>query len=136
MWYESHVIPLANLLKQKKYKKGYYVNSERSSQYLRTLYFNFSNTRTYLWNIRDLDNPILENTYDSTEPAIDHNQYVLGDYTYQSNYEAGLRILRIDQANYDLNEVAYFDVHPEWTTPSFTGTWSNFPYYTRGIISY
>merc|ERR1712042_345823 len=59
-------------------------------------------TITYLWDVSDLMNPVLKNYYISTEVAIDHNQYILGDFTYQSNYGAGLRILHIDQAKYGL----------------------------------
>ena len=97
-------------------------------------FFYSSNTRTYIWDITDLEYPINVRNYDSTEPAIDHNQYILGDHTYQSNYEAGLRILYIDQPNYNLIEDAYFDCHPSRTATQFTGTWSNYPYFTRGWL--
>ncbi|CAH1794753.1 unnamed protein product, partial [Owenia fusiformis] len=94
------------------------------------------NTRTYIFDVRDLDNPELRNTFYSAREAIDHNQYILGDYTFQSNYEVGLRILRIDQANYNLEEVAFFDVDD--TTPgglvSFQGSWNNYPYFASGNI--
>ena len=41
-------------------------------------------------------------------------------------------MLWIDQANYDLVEVAYFDVYPDRTTANFGGSWSNYPYYNSG----
>ena len=45
--------------------------------------------------------------------AIDHNQFVNGKYTYQANYNAGLRILDVtDIANGNLTEVAFFDMLP------------------------
>lgn len=92
-------------------------------------------TITYLWDVSDLINPVLKNYYISTEVAIDHNQYILGDLTYQSNYGAGLRILHIDQANYDLQEVAYFDCLPTSSkSAEFEGTWSNYPYFKSGNI--
>ena len=34
----------------------------------------------------DLEEPTLMNTYYSSQKSIDHNQYVLGNLTYQSNY--------------------------------------------------
>ena len=40
-------------------------------------------TITYLWDVTDLDNPELKSHYISTEVAIDHNQYIIGDLTYQ-----------------------------------------------------
>jgi len=92
-------------------------------------------TITYLWDVSDLLNPVLKNYYISTEVAIDHNQYILGDFTYQSNYGAGLRILHIDQDKYDLKEVAYFDCLPTAAkSAEFEGTWSNYPYFKSGNI--
>ena len=45
------------------------------------------------------------NTYRAPTTSIDHNQYVVGNYTYQANMYSGLRILSIDQANYALTLV-------------------------------
>ena len=53
----------------------------------------------------------------------------------QSNYGAGLRILHLDtQAeDFDVHEVAYFDVLPtSQPTPRYEGTWSNYPYFASG----
>ena len=36
-------------------------------------------TKTYIWNIEDLENPILLHTHYSMEESIDHNQYIIGD---------------------------------------------------------
>ena len=47
-------------------------------------------------------------------------------------FRSGLRVLWIDQENYDLVEVAYFDVFPDRTTANFAGSWSNYPYYNSG----
>ena len=44
------------------------------------------NTKTYLWDITDLDNIVLENTYFADITVIDHNQYIKEPYTFQSNY--------------------------------------------------
>ena len=49
-----------------------------------------TNTRTYMWDVSDLDDPAVIGFHDSTTTATDHNQYVKGNYTYQSNYQAGL----------------------------------------------
>lgn len=93
------------------------------------------NTRTYIVDIQDLDNPSFIGYYTSSAPAIDHNQYILGDLTYQSNYLAGLRILNIaDAANGNLFEVGYFDTNPESDEASFNGTWSNYPYFPSGNV--
>ncbi|CAD5120259.1 DgyrCDS8828 [Dimorphilus gyrociliatus] len=93
-------------------------------------------TITYFWDVKSLKNPVLMNTYISSERAIDHNQYILGNYTYQSNYEAGLRILEINKPDWTLEEVAYFDVMPkEIGEVKFQGSWSNYPYFkSRNVI--
>ena len=97
---------------------------------------NVTNTRTYMWDVSDLDDPALIGSHDSTTTAIDHNQYVKGKYTYQSNYQAGLRILDItDIANGNLSEEAFFDVYPGADpTNTDTGTWSNYPFFDSGIV--
>ena len=37
-------------------------------------------TKTYIWDIEDLENPILLATHLSAETSIDHNQYIKGNY--------------------------------------------------------
>ena len=93
-------------------------------------------TTTYLWDVSDLDSPNFIGTHVSTTRAIDHNQYVAGKYAYQSNYEAGLRILDVtDIANGNLTEVAFFDLVPgSDSADSFRGTWSNYPFFDSGIV--
>ena len=94
-----------------------------------------TNTRTYIWNVSDLDSPTVIGLHDSTTTAIDHNQYVKGNYNYQSNYRAGLRILDIsDIANGNLNEEAFFDIYPSSDSANFNGTWSNYPFFDSGIV--
>ena len=95
-----------------------------------------TNTRTYMWDVSDLDDPALIGSHDATTTAIDHNQYVKGNYTYQSNYQAGLRILDItDIANGNLSEAAFFDVNPGSDPTNIEGgTWSNYPFFDSGIV--
>ncbi len=94
-----------------------------------------TNTRTYMWDVSDLDDPDLIGFHDSTTTATDHNQYVKGNYTYQSNDQAGLRILDItDIANGNLIEEAFFDIYPGSDSPSFNGSWSNYPFFDSGIV--
>jgi choice-of-anchor B domain-containing protein len=93
-----------------------------------------SRTRTLIFDVRDLDDPILVQEMMGTTAASDHNLYVQGNYMYQSNYSAGLRILDIsDPAN--PVEVGYFDVNPVGDNEAgFNGTWSNYPYFKSGTI--
>lgn len=93
------------------------------------------NTRTYIWDVSNLDAPILIGNYTATTAAIDHNMYVKGAYVYQSNYRAGLRILNLnDIANGNLTEKAYFDIYPSNDNANFNGSWSNYPYFDSGIV--
>ncbi|MEM9820628.1 MAG: choice-of-anchor B family protein [Bacteroidota bacterium] len=93
------------------------------------------NTKTYVFDISDLDNPTSHLTYLSSFGAIDHNQYVKGSYLYQSNYQSGLRILDIsDIDNANIFEVAYFDLYASNDNAGFNGTWSVYPYFESGNI--
>ena len=42
-------------------------------------------TTTYMYNTEDLDSIFLIGTYVADNSGIDHNQYIVGDYAYQSN---------------------------------------------------
>ncbi len=91
-------------------------------------------TRTLVWDIADLDDPILVKEHLGTNAASDHNLYVQGDLMYQSNYASGLRILDISDPENPV-EVGYFDtVSVGEDAPGFAGSWSNYPYFESGII--
>lgn len=93
------------------------------------------NTRTRVFDVSDLDAPSLIGSYDSDNAAIDHNQYVKGDYSYQANHLSGLRILDISGvATANVAEVAYFDIYPADDAAQFNGAWSNYPYFDSGIV--
>ncbi len=93
------------------------------------------NTRTWIVDVSDLDGPSFTGYHEATTAAIDHNQYVKGDYSYQSNYRAGLRILDVsDIANGNLIEVGYFDIWPADDAAGFNANWSNYPYFDSGIV--
>ncbi len=94
------------------------------------------NTRTLIWDLIDIDAPVLIGEYESALLVSDHNQYVRGNFVYQSNYKAGLSILSIaDIANGNLTEVASFDTFPSDNTAGTSGAWSVFPYYDSGIVT-
>ena len=93
------------------------------------------NTRTHIFDISDLDSPSYVGFFSNTTAAIDHNLYIKGNYVYQSNYRAGLRILKMDDlSTASMTEVAYFDVYPTDDNAAFNGTWSNYPYLPSGNI--
>ncbi|KLU90493.1 hypothetical protein MAPG_10346 [Magnaporthiopsis poae ATCC 64411] len=100
---------------------------------------------TYFWDIRSLEKPKQTGFYRSSVRGIDHNQFVVGRYTFQSNYGNGLRVLDLasiptDPTGAGVREVAYFDIMPEDDNMTgggavqFVGTWSNYPYFKSGFI--
>ena len=94
-----------------------------------------NNTTSYIWDVSDLDNPVETGRYIGETEAIDHNLYTLNDYVLETNYRAGLRILKTtDIANGNMFEAAYFDTIPGSDAAQFSGTWSNYPYFASGNI--
>ena len=96
------------------------------------------NTTTRVWDVRDLDNPVVTSVFENDTTSIDHNLYTQGAYAYASNYTTGLRVYDVrDVATTGLSEVAYFDLYPENDNASFEGgTWSNYPYFSqKGIVA-
>jgi choice-of-anchor B domain-containing protein len=91
-------------------------------------------TRTLVWDVTDLEDPVLHAEYLGTTSASDHNLYVRGRYMYQSNYVSGLRVIDIADPAHPV-EVGYFDTVP-WgeNVPGFAGSWSNYPYFKSGTI--
>ncbi len=91
-------------------------------------------TRTLIWDLQELEDPILAGEYVSDNPATDHNLYIKGDLMFQSNYDSGLRIFDISDRE-NIRPVAFFDTVP-WGPDGggMSGTWSNYPYCDAGII--
>ncbi|MEL6615458.1 MAG: choice-of-anchor B family protein [Bacteroidota bacterium] len=94
-----------------------------------------STQRTLVFDLADLDNPEFAYAWDSGLTVIDHNQYIHRGYSFQSNYRAGLRIIDVSRvASGDLEEVAYFDTYPQGENVAFGGQWSNYPYFSSGLV--
>jgi choice-of-anchor B domain-containing protein len=92
-------------------------------------------TQTYVFNVEDLRNPTFKAAHAGEAESIDHNQYVVGDRTFQANYRSGLRILDISDAeDGTLEETGFFDVYPPDDVAEFNGAWSNYPYFASGIV--
>ncbi|KAH7367131.1 hypothetical protein B0T11DRAFT_50561 [Plectosphaerella cucumerina] len=100
---------------------------------------------TYIWDIRSLENPKQTGIYKAANKGIDHNQYVVGDQIFQSNYGAGLRVYDISSVPEDptgggVCETAFFDIYPEddalpgGGTIAFVGSWSSYAMFPSGFI--
>ncbi len=95
-------------------------------------------TRTFVFDIRDLDDIALHFVNEPGGVNIDHNMYTHEGLLYQSNYTAGLQVFDTSGvADGVLPLIAEFDVWPDdgGTDPAeFSGSWSNYPYLPSGTI--
>ena len=91
-------------------------------------------TRTIVWDVSKLDEPVLQVEFLGTTSASDHNLYIKGNYMYQSDYVAGLRVVDVKDPKAP-KEVGFFDTVPVGeNVPGFAGSWSNYPYFKSGTI--
>jgi choice-of-anchor B domain-containing protein len=90
-------------------------------------------TRTLIWDIQDLDDPLMVKEHFGETFTIDHNLYIKGNLMYQSNYVSGLRILDISDPE-NPEEVGFLDTVPWSEEVEFDGSWSNYPYFESGTI--
>ena len=92
-------------------------------------------TRTWIWDVGDLDAPVLTGFYDGPTSSIDHNLYVHGNLVYESNYRSGLRVLDATGiAQGILREVGFFDIYPVDDAASFNGAWTSYPFFASGSV--
>ena len=91
-------------------------------------------TRTMIWDVTDIDDPQLVGEFMGATEASDHNLYIRGNTMYQSNYQAGLRVIDISNPT-EPKEIGYFDTVPTGeNVAGFGGSWSNYPFFASNII--
>lgn len=92
-------------------------------------------TRTLIWDVSDLENPVLAGEYVSPNTAIDHNLFVVGDRVYESNYLSGLRVLDITDRIHP-KPAGFFDTVPVGPDAAeFGGSWGNYPFFPSGLVA-
>jgi hypothetical protein len=99
-------------------------------------WFGRHNTRTYIFDVSDIDAPQFVNAYTAALPSVDHNLYITGTYAYEANYTTGLRILdlkAIQEGN--LTETAFFDTYPENNDAWSAGAWTAYPFFKSGVVA-
>ncbi len=90
-------------------------------------------TRTLIWDVSDLDDPVMVKEHFGETLTIDHNLYIKDDLMYQSNYVSGLRVLDISDPE-NPEEVGFLDTVPWDESVTFDGSWSNYPFFESGTI--
>lgn len=107
----------------------FFVNDELDELQGRTSF-----TRLLVWDITDMDDPVLAREYLGPNRATDHNLYIVGNRLYQSNYQFGIRVLDISDPE-NPTEVGFFDTAPTAANvPGFGGSWGNYPFFDSGIV--
>ncbi|MBI2568286.1 MAG: choice-of-anchor B family protein [Candidatus Schekmanbacteria bacterium] len=92
-------------------------------------------TRTYIWDMGDLERPAMIGYYQSQSSAIDHNLFIRGSRAYAANYRSGLRVFDLaGVAAARLEEIAFFDIYPASDDAVFSGAWNVYPYFPDGTI--
>jgi choice-of-anchor B domain-containing protein len=111
-------------------------------------------TRTYVWDITNLENAFETGRFDHPEQSIDHNLYMWGPihrngwggnppvanppkdkYSYLANYCSGLRIVDLtNQESGSITQAGFFDTEPSCNSASFEGAWSNYMH-PSGVIA-
>lgn len=96
-----------------------------------------TNTRTHVFKVESLTNPVYAGYHLGTTLAADHNLYVKGNLVFESNYRAGLQVLRIDNLNLSppkLTQVGHFDIYTSNNNAGYNGSWTNYPYLPSGTV--
>ena len=90
-------------------------------------------TRTLIWDVKDLDEPVLVKEFLAENTSSDHNLYIAGDHMYQSNYNSGLRVFDVSDPE-NPRAAGFFDTVPGEDFPAMQGSWSNYPFFESGIV--
>ena len=92
-------------------------------------------TRTLIWDVAELDDPVLVGEYLGPDGATDHNLFIRGNRMYQANYQGGFHLVDISDPE---NPVAIgtFDTTPyDGNPPGFaTGAWTAYPFLPSGTV--
>ena len=89
------------------------------------------NPGVYVVNVRDLDNPFLQERFEVDSPGDnDHNFVRDGNKLYWAVYAAGTRVLKMKRkkGELQLEEIGRLDSEPRAPVPAFRGQWGIFPF--------
>ena len=93
------------------------------------------NTKTLVVDAETLAGAQVIGFHLGSTTAVDHNQYIKGDYIYQANYQAGMQVLKVNSYNpVDFEQIAFFDIYPSSDSDNFNGAWSVYPFFHSGTV--
>ena len=94
---------------------------------------NVPTTRTLIWDLSNLEDPVLAKEFMGSMPASAHNLYIRDNHAYQANYRYGLHVLDVSDPE-NPREVGHFDTSPHHSGPGFSGAWSTYPFFESGTV--
>ncbi len=94
---------------------------------------NVATTRTLIWDLTDVEDPVLTTEFMGSLPASAHNLYLKDGHAYLANYRYGLQVLDIADPENPV-EIGQFDTSPFLEGPGFSGAWSTFPFFKSGTV--
>lgn len=111
-------------------QRYFYVNDE-----LDEIVGTTDRTRTLIYDVVELDDPILVGEHLGPDRATDHNLFIRANRAYLANYQAGFRVLDISDPENPI-EVGWFDTTPYGENPPGFGggAWSAWPFFESGMV--
>lgn len=89
-----------------------------------------------VWNIQDLQNTTLVNTWQPTgiTSSIIHNVEIYGDTAVIAHYTSGVRVLNISNPSAPV-EIAWYDTYPQNNGNAYQGCWGVYKFPSGKIIA-
>ncbi|MCH7792755.1 MAG: choice-of-anchor B family protein, partial [Planctomycetes bacterium] len=92
-----------------------------------------SPSRTIVFDISDLSNPVHVNTFTNGLASTNHNLFIKDGFIFEANYTSGLRVFdACDPAN--PIEVGFYDTFPANNNSGFSGAWGVYPFFPSGTV--
>lgn len=86
-------------------------------------------TKTMIWDMEDLTDPVVAVIFEAETASVDHNLYISGTTMVQANYGSGVRFLDVTNPLQPV-ETGYLDTSPA----DFGGAWTAYPYLPSGVV--
>lgn len=134
---KANIVPLANVF----WPNPGYSHQAWPSSDLKYLFINDEldednynlPTRTIVFDIQNLSNPVYLGSFTNGNLAVGHNLYVKDNLLFEANYTSGLRVFDVTNP-LAATEVAWFDTYPAHDQPDFNSLWNVYPYFASGTI--